>query len=394
MKTKLHLLLAIILLYACKSNEDIVVTTPTISSISLEGVSVLQTDISNTQKKITIRVPYQTDLTSIAPTIKTLNTVTIIPSELVAQNFTRAVYYTLISESGQKVIYEVSVITMEQPTPVITNVSKDTLEAGKQALVIGHYFGLNPTEVQASLVNASKETQLKTELIDSLHIQIYPLDDLLPGTYTLSLKIKNKTTNYNKPIVIEYPTPQIDSIDYWNAIQEEKIRVFGKYFSKNYTYQLMLVGKDEKKYSLATTSNDKIIECQIPSSVNQGEYSVKVINRTLKKESSPTILPLTIYRNDMPYLIDSEKITENSVKQGKTVTFSTLNFGKITSRFYQIQLENETVSIIQNALYNASNNRLSFEIPQIKGAYHVSLILSDESTILYRINTRFTLTIE
>ncbi|NBB31239.1 hypothetical protein [Cellulophaga sp. BC115SP] len=394
MKNNLYLFIIIGFLYSCKSAENNVWEIPTINSISLAGMSILQTEISDIDRRVTIWVPYQTNVISIVPTIVTKNAISIIPSSNVAQNFSSPVYYTLVSESGQKVIYEIQVKAQEQPMPLINRVIGDTLEAGMSFQILGRNFGLNPTEVQASVSSAGNTTHLKTELLDSLHIQVFSQDDLLPGSYTLALKVKNKITEYNKPVIVQYPTPHIDSIDYWNVIQEESIRIYGKYFSKNYTYKVILVGKDGKEYSLPANSDGQTIECWIPNSVKEGEYRVKITNMTLIKESNLTKYSLVVYRNDMPYLVDTEKYSETKVKQGNTLVFTALNFEKVQSRFYQIQLQNETETIVQNALYNAVNKRLSFEIPKTKGIYHINLILSNESAILYSINTRFVLTIE
>ncbi|MDI9873211.1 IPT/TIG domain-containing protein [Flectobacillus rivi] len=396
MKIKLHLFVIVFFLHSCKSVEDKIDILPTISSVSLGRTLILKTEILEAERKVLLWVPYQTDLSSIVPTILTKNASTVIPSSTQAQNFSVPVYYTLVSKSGQKIIYEVSINTMEQPTPVITGVSKDTLEAGKSFMIIGRDFGLNPVEVQASIVNSSKEILLKTELIDSSHVYASSLDDVMPGNYTLLLKVRNKSSNYSKSIVIEYPSPHIDSIDYWNVIQEESIRIYGKYFSKNYTYNVILVGKDGKEYShsLPANSDGQTIECRIPNSIKEGEYRVKITNMTLTKESNLTDHSLVVYRNDMPYLVDTEKYSGTKVKQGNTLVFTALNFEKVQSRFYQVQLQNETETIVQNALYNAVNKRLSFEIPKTKGIYHINLILSNESAILYSINTRFVLTIE
>lgn len=394
MKNNLYLFIVIGFLYSCKSAENNVWEIPTINSISLAGMSILQTEISDIDRRVTIWVPYQTNVTSIVPTIVTKNAISIIPSSNVAQNFSSPVYYTLVSESGQKVIYEIQVKAQEQPMPLINRVIGDTLEAGMSFQILGRNFGLNPTEVQASVNSAGNTTHLKTELLDSLHIRVFSQDNLLPGSYTLALKVKNKITEYNKPIIVQYPTPHIDSIDYWNVIQEESIRIYGKYFSKNYSYNVILVGKDGKEYSLPANSDGQTIECRIPNSVKEGEYRVKITNMTLTKESNLTDHSLVVYRNDMPYLVDTEKYSGTKVKQGNTLVFTALNFEKVQSRFYQIQLQNETETIVQNALYNAVNKRLSFEIPKTKGIYHINLILSNESAILYSISTRFMLTIE
>ena len=394
MKTKLYLFAIIGFLYSCKSTENNVWEIPAINSISLAGTSILQTEISDIDRRVIIWVPYQTNLTSIVPTIVTKNTITIIPSSNVVQNFSTPVYYTLVSESGQKVIYEIQVKTQEQPIPLINRVIGDTLEAGMSFQILGRNFGLNPTEVQASISSAGNTTNLKTELLDSLHIQVYSQDNLLPGSYTLTLKVKNKSTEYTKPLTVQYPTPLVDSLDYWNIIQEESIQVFGKYLSKNYDYNMVLTDKEGHTFMIPMLFNNGVLVCKIPVSVKEGTYRVKIINTSLKKESKIVAKSITVYRKDMPFLIDSKKITESRLKPGSTVEFTTENFEKIPARFYQVQLDGNNDSFVQNALYSSSNNRLTFSAPQAKGRYSISLVLSNETNILYQINTRFLLTIE
>lgn len=394
MKNNLYLFIAIGFLYSCKSAENNVWEIPTINSISLAGMSILQTEISDIDRRVTIWVPYQTNVTSIVPTIVTKNAISIIPSSNVAQNFSSPVYYTLVSESGQKVIYEIQVKAQEQPMPLINRVIGDTLEAGMSFQILGRNFGLNPTEVQASVNSAGNTTHLKTELLDSLHIRVFSQDNLLPGSYTLALKVKNKITEYNKSIIVQYPTPLVDSLDYWNVIQEENIQIFGKYLSKNYDYNIVLIDKEGYSTILPMFFNDSMLMCKIPVSVKEGVYSVKIINTSLKKESKIVAKSITVYRKDMPYLIYSEKITELRLKPSSNVVFTTANFEKTPARFYQIQLESNNGSFMQNALYSAANNRLTFTTPQTKGRYSINLVLSNETNILYQINTRFILIIE
>ncbi|NBB31945.1 hypothetical protein [Cellulophaga sp. BC115SP] len=394
MKIKLHLFVIVFFLHSCKSVEDKIDILPSISSVSLGRTLILKTEILEAERKVLLWVPYQTDLSSIVPTILTKNAITIIPSSTQAQNFSVPVYYTLVSKFGQKIIYEVSINAMEQPTPVITGVSKDTLEAGKSFMIIGRDFGLNPVEVQASIVNSSKEILLKTVLIDSSHVYASSLDNVMPGNYTLLLKVRNKSSNYSKSIVIEYPTPLVDSLDYWNVIQEENIQIFGKYLSKNYDYNIVLIDKEGYSTILPMFFNDSMLMCKIPVSVKEGVYSVKIINTSLKKESKIVAKSITVYRKDMPYLIYSEKITELRLKPSSNVVFTTTNFEKTPARFYQIQLESNNGSFMQNALYSAANNRLTFTTPQTKGRYSINLVLSNEPNILYQINTRFILIIE
>lgn len=396
MKIKLHLIVfsCLAVFFSCKTEKDLISTLPTISSISLDGIQVLKADISEAQKKITLLVPYQSNLISVVPIIKTQNASEVIPAVTVPQNFTRVVYYTLVSQSGEKVIYEVNVISNEQPLPEITSIDKDTIEAGATIEVFGKYFGLNPTEVQASISDGSTATPLKTELIDSLHVRVSSQDNLLPGKYFLALRVKNKTTEYNQPIQVEYPTPSIDSLDYLDVIQEENMKVFGKYFSKNYEYQLKLTGSGVASVSIPASINNNTLLCKVPTTIKEGNYQIKVINSSLKKESSTFAQSITVYSKDMPYLIDSEKVSETTLKAGTNVGFTTSNFEKIPARFYQIQLESNNNSFVQNALYSPANKRLSFEVPQTKGKYSISLILSNETTILYQIKTRFVLAIE
>jgi hypothetical protein len=369
----------LLILCACKPTQELA-PIPFISSFNFIGFNPTSTIIDEAKKTITITLPFNSNVSALTPKIEISSGASIIPASGVAQDFKKSIFYTLTSKDGQKVIYTVIVTLTNLPSPEITTIKSDTVEAGFDFEILGKNFGKFGLDVQTFLVDASnKEIEVKNRLIDSTKINISTAIETLPAFYNLRLKIKNQEVVSAKKLWVSYPSPQIKTIEKQFYINSDILWLAAKYVDIN-KYKLYLQienGAKSTKLEIAKTNGENLAFV-IPENLQASEYSVKLFNQSENKLSREAGFHIEIFDAKKPFV--NEIINPKaSYKKGENVLFKTINFDKLEVRFYQISLVGLEKTYIQNGIFDASKKTLSLDLPNnlVKGNYKINFGLTE-----------------
>ncbi|WP_435357996.1 hypothetical protein [Emticicia sp. SJ17W-69] len=392
----IYILCCLFLIIACET-ERLPSNPPQILLFDFNGIKPVSIDINHVTKTISIILPYQTSLSTLVPQIETETGTTIIPASGIAQNFDKEVYYTLTKDK-QKVIYTIKVSLCNQPKPSISEVKSDSTEAGFDFEVIGKNFGKFSLDIQAFLIdNTGKETLLKHQLIDSTQIRLTTSIEQEKGWYQVKLKVKNQETISTSKIWITYPAPQLTSLEKINLLNSDTLWLKGKYLDQNiYQYQLFLSKTDKSYFIDLSAFNNNKFGFILSKDVTIGKYVVQIYNKTLKQFSREENFQLEIYNSYQPFIKEIFNLKE-AYKPNEKVVFKTLNFDKLEIRFFQVSLQGNNKTYLQNGIYDISKQTLSIELPNNiqAGNYSVSLsLISSNNKTNYSFNTDLQLTVK
>jgi len=351
---------------------------PRILEFSFPGTDVVSVQIDHELKLVKIILPYRSNVKGLAPLIRFSSESEIIPASGVEQDFSRPVYYTLVTKKGLKVIYTVKLETEEQLSPVITSYEKDSVEAGTGVGVLGKYFGSFQSDIEAFLIGKAGDVQkIGHKLTDSSHIDLSIPLEVLPGQYILKIKVRNKETESRQKITVTYPSPQLVALSAVNLLTGDTLWVSGKFMdAKLYAFQLQLRDKTAETRLEMVKEKQGALGFIIPGKMNAGSYKVKMYNKSENKWGGNT-LKVELYDHQKPFVTGILNPV-NSFKAGDTVDFTTVNFDKFPIRFYQVEIYSESGSYIQNGLFD---NTLRIAIPTNikKGDYNLRFYLSNPS---------------
>ncbi len=380
------LFISLSLLISCSKIDD---NSPEseIASFKFSTIATQQIAISKEKKSVEITLPYGTSLKSLIPIIEISQGASIVPSSAIPQDFSQPVYYVLTNTGGRKTVYKVSVITLSQPVPEINNVDKKEFEAGESIIVSGRYFGNNPSIIKAYFINNKKEEILITsKLIDTTHIQLSVPNTIPPQAYNIKIVVKDNSIVSDFTVNVQYPTPEITSLSKKNILQGDTLVVKGNFLSDAYTYQLGLNdGKNNSNVPVQITKG--IYYVIAPKTIPSGNYPVKIINKTLQKESKSLDFSITLYDINKPFVQEIINPKMYYVP-GDKISFKTLNFESFPARFFQIQLLNGNTGLVQNGLYSKATNSLTLDLPSSlkAGTYSITLTLINLANQEYSID--------
>ncbi|WP_075343777.1 DUF5018 domain-containing protein [Tenacibaculum agarivorans] len=128
------LLAFFLVLFSCSDDNDSTLieksTAKEITDFTIDGVKAT---IDKTTKKISLKLAKQ-NLTSLTPTIQISDKATVSPKSGVAQDFSKAVTYTVTAEDGSKESYEVSVSSTNTPKSDAKEITEFIID-GKKATI-------------------------------------------------------------------------------------------------------------------------------------------------------------------------------------------------------------------------------------------------------------------
>lgn len=208
-----------------QSNSKIIAYKVPVSDGSISGV------IDETDKTITVYLPFYYQLDVIDPEIKLANGARLSEEVLPVDVLDNKTTYTVTGADKSIVTYKL-VIKMQQISPL--TVKEVSAENKPVVWGIGYYMvnfsgnfnTLDPTKIKLFLVGAdNKETEMsyttgygpaavsvlmnKTEKIYSIGYVGVP-QTLDPGLYTVRVKVQSLTTDLKYPVKLEYILPQVD----------------------------------------------------------------------------------------------------------------------------------------------------------------------------------------
>ena len=376
--------------WSCSRN-DTLPNEKKILTFQLPGFASVQTTIDHEKQLIVLLLPYNTLLKSLRPSFELSTGATSVPASGAEQDFSKPVYYTLTATDGSKIVYQVIVRTAEQPTPLVTDFDRDTLEAGQLLRVSGQYFGSFALDVKANLIDAQNQRYpCPANYQDSTQLRLQVPHEVPPSRYQVEVSVRQKTGLSRRSVMVSYPTPQLQALSKFNILQGDTLRLTSLYVSSLYQYAVLI----SRQVLLATKSSDGKISAVIPSTVAAGSYFVSLQNLSLGKTSQVSEKSVRIYDATNPFVYGIIN-PKSSYQSAETVRFSTHNFSAFPTRFYQIQFDTPTRSYLQNGVYDAKTKVLTCTLPanMLKGKYQLSVALVNANGTSFEIELDDTINI-
>ena len=380
LRNTIFCLLSLFGILSCKPQE-LLVSSLDVPSFSLQGFpKAVFTPINETV--ISISVPYGTNLKDLKLNFKLLGEGTVIPASGVSQDFSKPVYFTTVHPSGGKKIYEIRIVSADQPAPTLVGFSKDSLLAGDSFIVSGQYFGKFGLDVSVAMVtNGLENKAIGYRLIDSTRIEVSIPDTLKPNFYNVLVGIKDKKVTSSKQVRIKYPKPILQSLNRVNVLPQDTISLKGRFLdAKNNTFIVKLQkGADVVQLQQVIVGNENNFKVVLAKDLSAGSYAVSVLNKSQQTNSSVLASELVVFDPQKPYVTQIIG-TKTSYAAAESLGFKTINFEKAGARFYQVALKGSTESYFTNGI--ETKNQLSIELPAgiKKGVYELSFTLTNPTT--------------
>ena len=384
-----------ILLQSC-SKMDENLPDAAIISLQISGLSSPKISILTASKTVEITVAYGVSVKSLTPLIEITAGASIVPASKIPQDFSQPIYYVLTSAEGKKTAYKVSVISLKQPVPEITNFDKNEVEAGESIVVKGKYFGHFAGTIQAYLVNAKNEEWLITaRLIDSTQLELTIPKTVLPQHYAIKINVNTNTVTSISTITVQYPTPEITGLSKKNILQGDTLFVKGNFISGAYFYKLQFSDGKNQVSSTVEKSPTGDYYSILHKSILAGNYTVQLLNETTQKSSKSQDFTIHLYDLTKPFVLGIMN-PKPSYQAGDKIIFKTQNFERFPARFFQIQLSTGKEVWFQNGIYNKISNTLTFELPTtLKGGnYGIALTLLTTTNQAYALEMDETLVVK
>lgn len=373
-RTALWLIFLSGMMFSCTDAVDHDSESPLIAEFKLEGYESAHAVIDPDKRTIQLVLPYQTPLRSLKPLIRLSGTGEIIPASAVPQDFTRTVYYTVVSPNGTKVIYTVSISTEDQPRPVVSSVSADSVEAGFDFHVQGRYFGDFPLDIRVTAEQGTTSLTLPFSYVSDSTLRVRIPLETPPGEYTLKVKVKSLEAGYRQPLRFTQPAPRVKILNRENLFPPDTLKIVAAYLNPAvFRYAIRLKRGVDSLTVLPAALHKDTLEYYVAKDFTAGRYTVQVVNLTDRKVSREKDKTFTAFSGELPFA------RMQKYDQKGTLLFTTFNFRAQPYRFYQVTLSPGSKSYVFNGIYYAATETLGITLPADlpKGTYRISFRLSD-----------------
>ena len=382
LKTLLSWIVLLLFHQSCKvSDTDL--SKPQILLFEFKQVKALSSNIDLEKQIIEVTLPYGTVLKELTPTMNISEGASIVPASGISQDFTKVLYYTLTSKTGVKTIYTVKVKTEEQPSPQILSFSQASIEAGEQVVVKGNYFGNFGLAIKAYLVDSlSKEYAVKHTFKDSSEVVLQIPSEQSPAQYQVKLVVNQKSVLSSNKLRVSYASPQLKELVNYHVLQGDTLWVLGSYIdTQKYTIALRLKQENQEYVLNAKQDTQGRLYALSTLQLPVGAYQVRIENQSENKQSAWSTAKINLYDASKPFVLGIVN-EQNSYKAGENISFKTLNFDKMSTRFYQIALKSDKQQYFLNGQYEANPQTLNANLPSNaeKGVYTLSFYFTQSNT--------------
>jgi hypothetical protein len=240
--------------------------------------------ITEADKKISLTVPFGTDVTALSPTISISEKATVSPASGSAQNFTNAVTYVVTAEDGTTQSYTATVTVSDPPASTgksITLFKFAGLEFDPE--VIGT---INESEKTITIMvpNGTDVTDLAPTIEVSEEATVSPAsgvsqDFTNPVTYIVTAEDES-TQTYDVTVTID---PTVDfTLDTYSGpleiAQGESLSLSGDNFGDYQNNSIVLIDELDQEYTLdaSASSTDDLLVIEIPADMPTGNFHVRV----------------------------------------------------------------------------------------------------------------------
>ena len=237
------------------------------------SINTVKAKIDETEKTITLTLPYGTDVKSLAPSIQVSNKAQVSPSSGNQVDFTNPVNYAVTAEDGSKTTYKV-VVHIEKNNEanilsfkigILHNID---LDIDQEAKIISYSYPYG-TDIKAisPLITVSTGATVKPE---SKQAQ----DFTNPVVYTVTAENGN-TKEYTVTIMVKAFVTEISSATE-SLYLGESIFINGKFAASDNTVSLDLNGTITK-LEIKNQSQNRI-EAVVPANMAVGKYTLNVVS--------------------------------------------------------------------------------------------------------------------
>lgn len=377
---------ATFLLVSCQKKE-LLSSDKKIVSFALPNLPTAKIVLDDTKQTISITFPYNSLIEAIAPKITISEGAMVVPASGQTLNFAQPVFFTLTAADGSKIIYTVVVKTQAQPLPILSKLSADSVEAGKEIILTAKNLGNFPLDITIQLVNAKNESfPAAFSYIDSTQLRLKTPIDIAPDRYNINLKVKTQQTISSQSLVISYPSPQLIQLQKRNILQGDTVWVTGKYNdATKYQFKLLLTNGSTKTELPYLLTKANTMGFKTSTQLSENPYQVYLWNKTENKKSIESGFNLQVYDASKPFVSGIINPQANYSK-GSKVFFKTLNINQNTARFIQFSLINKNQSYYQNGIFDAKTTQLQLDLPAniSAGTYSLNVSLINSSGSIFQ----------
>lgn len=344
--------------------------------------------IDEATQTISVVVPFDTDVTSLAPTIQVSDKAVVSPASGAAQDFSSPVKYKVTAEDGSSQEYEVKVAVEAQTGPTISlepHVGAREVEQGAFLFVYGENFGTDASKAKIILESTSSETVIElpalAPLFSDARIVVSIPEDAPLEDYKVKVVVNNQSAYMEEVFTVVLPKPEIEEIAPLTVIRGEAIVISGKYFAE--AGNEVIISKGTSKTSILILSESTTtIEARISSSQEPGEYSIMVKSNGKETHFSEK---LTVNKpSTAPEITNIDKVSYN---RGETMVITGKNLKQAGAPTYiYFMTWPSGVTIMRNYTVNAEGTEATFTIPTdfTTGTYTVYLSVNFEDTDDYK----------
>jgi hypothetical protein len=326
----LVLFIVIITFYSCGSDpepepipqsSEKSITGFKFSGITPEVVGI----ISESDKKISLIVSAQTDITALVPTISISEKSTVSPQSGVIQNFSNPVTYTVRAEDGTTQAYQVTVEFQKSAAKSITAFKFSGLAQEVSATI-----DEESKKISATVPNGANVTALAPTISLSEKATVSPAsgtatDFTSPVTYTVTAE-DGSTAAYKVTVTID-PTVSFTIDPYTNGLKIEQggaliLRGEGFGDASNNKIVLTDINNSASTFEIPASllSQDELMLFSLPYTLPIGDYKIRVF------VDGQAILMDEVFTITYPSPVIGD-VEPTTLVRGENITISGLHFG-------------------------------------------------------------------
>ncbi len=348
---------------------------------NLEFIELKAFSLERNENTLTATVPYGTNIKSLTPHFELSGEGEIIPALGGPFDFSKPVYFTVVSRSGGRQVYTFIVKTESQPTPVLIGLSAPEVEAGKTVQIFGRHFGSYRGDISVTLFDEESIVLLKNfRLVGPDTLECTFDKTTLPGQYQINVQVKELGAVLKEGLRVTYPPPAETAPLRRHLLQGDTLTVRGRFLNQKYgRFQCNLsVSQISGRFLALPQQQTETLQFLLSADFPSGLYNYELVNLETGGHGEVYAEAVNIYDARAPFITSIENPV---VSSGDTVVFQAQYFQPQSIRFYQLELGNGSVSHIINGIYDASREVLRVALPKDipKGSYHISFLLSNPS---------------
>lgn len=230
--------------------------------------------IDETNKKVALTVPFETNVKELVPSISVSKGATVSPATDLKQDFTKPVTYTVTAEDGTKQDYEVSVIVAKNSDAKVLNfkfanpAAKAVIDHEAKTIKIQVPYGTDVTTLIPVIEISDKAT-------------ISPVADAATNftnavTYKVTSESKEVSNTYTVTVEVQKFKTEIGNLSSKSFGPSDVVTITGNFLPKETTASLTGDGNDCNLEVVSCSATE--LKVKVPETAKAGKYSLKVVS--------------------------------------------------------------------------------------------------------------------